>query len=181
MATCARSTPGGVRPLDPRSPGSIPPTPAPASPTCSPNLASDLSAPVLGTSRGVGESPIPFPLFGEKPLASCSPFWGSNFGSPELVNQTEALHQLRRAFYAASRMLPVDLPDHIALVEQRGRILDLAAALLDLADAMDASAAELEPDALDDDGEAEESAQPATLCPDRVPVRRNTRGRRIAA
>lgn len=114
----------------------------------------------------------PFPPFGGKPLASRSPVSGSGFGSPELSDQTEVLHQLRQAFYAAGRMLPVDLPDRIALLEQRGRILDLAAALLALADAMDAPAAELEPEPLDDDGEAEASAQPATLCPDRALLRR---------
>lgn len=122
-----------------------------------------------------------FPPFGGKPLASRSPVSGSDFGSPELGDQTEALHQLRQAFYAAGRMLPVDLPDRIALLEQRGRILDLAAAPLALADAMDAPAAELElePEPLDDDDEAEASAQPVTLCPDRAATRR-AYGRRAA-
>ncbi|PZP45885.1 MAG: hypothetical protein DI601_08090 [Azospirillum brasilense] len=94
-----------------------------------------------------------------------------------LRDQTAALQQLRQAFYGAGQLLPVDLPDR--LLERRERILDLAAALLALADAMDAPAAELAPEPLDDDSEAEASAQPVTLCPDCAPSRR-AYGRRAA-
>ncbi|MFT8247341.1 hypothetical protein [Roseomonas sp. BN140053] len=61
----------------------------------------------------------------------------------------------------------------LALLRRRERILKLAAELLDLADAIDAEFEDREPEPLDDDSDAEASAQPVTLAPDWRPLRRH--------
>ncbi|APT48409.1 hypothetical protein BSA145_21325 (plasmid) [Bacillus safensis] len=98
-------------------------------------------------------------------------------GAAVIPNSVEnPIRRVRTAFYSASRLLPVDFVDRVALLEQRERILDLAEALLDLADAMDAPLEDREPEPVEaEDDEA--TLQPVTLAPDWVrPVKVSCRG-----
>ncbi|MFT8246610.1 hypothetical protein [Roseomonas sp. BN140053] len=62
-------------------------------------------------------------------------------------------------------MPPATLSERFAIAHQRRRILSLAEALLDLADALDAPAADLEPDHEGEAEPTEASVQAATLAP----------------
>lgn len=88
------------------------------------------------------------------------------------------VRRLRTAFYAAGHLLPIDFADRVALLKQRGRILDLAEALLDLADAMDAPLEDREPEPVEaEDDEA--TQQPVTLAPDWLRTKNGRRAEKV--